>query len=81
MFEPKQIIEGKIFIHYRRHEMLAIFSQYELPGCYFEYLINTQNFTGHFVEVVADPQIISVSFIFRSMAKIKSLPSTIRLNR
>lgn len=55
MFEPKQIIGGKIFIHYRRDEMLAIFSQYELPGCYFECLINTQNFTGHFVEVVAEP--------------------------
>jgi hypothetical protein len=55
MFEPKQIIEGKIFIHYRRDEMLAIFSQYELPGCYFECLINAQNFTGHFVEVVAEP--------------------------
>lgn len=78
MFEPKQIIEGKIFIHHRRDEMLAIFNQYELPGCYFECFINAQNFIGHFVEVVAEPA-DHVRVI--CMASIKSLPSTIRLNR
>jgi len=32
MFEPKQIIEGKIFFHYRRDEMLAILTSMNYPA-------------------------------------------------
>ena len=32
MFEPKQIIGGKIFIHYRRDEMLAILANMNYPA-------------------------------------------------
>ncbi len=31
MFEVKQVIEGKIFIHHRRDEMLSVFHQHEVP--------------------------------------------------
>ena len=54
MFEPKQIIEGKIFIHHRRDEPL-LYSRISLPACYFECFINAQNFSGHFIEVHAKP--------------------------
>jgi len=55
MFEVKQVIEGKIFIHHRCDEMLTVFHRYELPAQYFECFINAQNFTGHFVEIHAQP--------------------------
>ena len=55
MFEVKQVIEGKIFIHHRRDEMLTVFHQHEVPAQYFECFINAQNFTGHFVEVHVQP--------------------------
>ncbi len=32
MFEPKQMIEGKIFIHHRRDEMLAILTNMNYPA-------------------------------------------------
>lgn len=53
MFESQQVIEGEIFIHYRRQEMLSIFNRHELPAVYFECFIETQNFYGHFVDVHA----------------------------
>jgi len=55
MFEVKQVIEGKIFIHHRRDEMLTVFHRHEVPAQYFECFINAQNFTGHFVEVHVQP--------------------------
>ncbi|WP_165541276.1 hypothetical protein [Acinetobacter sp. ANC 4862] len=55
MFEPKQVIEGKIFIHQRRDELLHVASKRYLPGCYFECFIGAKNFTGHFVEVHCQP--------------------------
>lgn len=55
MFEVKQVIEGKIFIHHRRDEMLTVFHRHEVPAQYFECFINAQNFTGHFVEIHAQP--------------------------
>ncbi|QXX86768.1 hypothetical protein J7649_01460 [Acinetobacter lwoffii] len=55
MFAAKLVIEGKIFIHHQRDEMLTVFHRYELPGQYFECFINAQNFTGHFVEVHVQP--------------------------
>lgn len=55
MFEPKQIIEGEIFVHHQRDEMLMIHSRYELPALYFECFIHGQNFHGHFVDVIAEP--------------------------
>lgn len=55
MFEVKQVIEGKIFIHHQRDEMLTVFHRYELPRQYFECFINAQNFTGHFVNVHCQP--------------------------
>ena len=54
MFESKQLIEGKIFIHQRRDEPLP-YSRYSFPACYFECFINAQNFAGHFIEVHAEP--------------------------
>lgn len=54
MSEPKQVIEGKIFIHQRRDEPLQ-YSRSSLPACYFECFIHAQNFTGHFLEVHAEP--------------------------
>lgn len=32
MFEPKQMIEGKIFIHHWRDEMLAILANINYPA-------------------------------------------------
>ena len=32
MFEPKQMIEGKIFIHHQRDEMLAILTSMNYPA-------------------------------------------------
>lgn len=55
MFEVKQVIEGKIFIHHRRDEMLTVFHRHEVPAQYFECFINAQNFTEHFVEIHAQP--------------------------
>ena len=55
MFQPKQVIEGKIFIHQRRDELLHVASKRYLPGCYFECFIGAKNFTGHFVEVHCQP--------------------------
>ena len=36
MFEVKQMIEGKIFIHHRRDEMLTLFHRHEVLGQYFK---------------------------------------------
>ncbi|MCO8072247.1 hypothetical protein NI470_01435 [Acinetobacter lwoffii] len=55
MFAAKQVIEGKIFIHHRRDKMLTVFHRHEVPAQYFECFINAQNFTGHFVEIHAQP--------------------------
>lgn len=55
MCAVKLVSEGKIFIHHQRDEMLTVFHRYELPGQYFECFINAQNFTGHFVEIHAQP--------------------------
>ena len=64
MFEPKQLIEGKIFIHQSRDELLHVFHTSYMPGCYFESLIGTQNFVGHFVEVHCQPaDLIRVIYI------------------
>ncbi|ATO20111.1 hypothetical protein BS636_10795 [Acinetobacter sp. LoGeW2-3] len=54
MFEPKQLIEGKIFIHQRQNEPL-LYSRFSFPACYFECFIHAQNFSGHFIEVHAEP--------------------------
>lgn len=54
MFEPKQMLEGKIFIHQRWDKPLQ-YSRNSFPACYFECFINAKNFSGHFIEVHAEP--------------------------
>jgi len=73
MFESKQLIEGKIFIHQRRDEPLQ-YSRYSFPACYFECFINAQNFAGHFIEVHTEPADLAGPFILKIMAKIRLLP-------
>lgn len=80
MFEVKQVIEGKIFIHHRRDEMLTVFHRHEVPAQYFEYFINAQNFTGHFVEYMLNQQIKFGWFILKRIAPIKLLLCLIRAN-
>ncbi|WP_407307018.1 hypothetical protein [Acinetobacter sp.] len=55
MFEPKHMIEGKIFIHQRRDELLHIVHTLYRPGCCFECFMGSQNFVGHFIELHCEP--------------------------
>jgi hypothetical protein len=68
MFESKQLIEGKIFIHQRRDEPLP-YSRYSFPACYFECFINAQNFAGHFIEVHAEPADLVQAIYFENNGK------------
>ena len=68
MFESKQLIEGKIFIHQRRDEPLP-YSRYSFPACYFECFINAQNFAGHFIEVHAEPADLVRAIYFENNGK------------
>ncbi len=79
MFEPKQLIEGKIFIHQSRDELLHVFHTSYMPGCYFESLIGTQNFVGHFVEVHCQPADLPLNLILSKWSYLhRVIPNSLK---
>ena len=57
------VLEGKIFVHHRRNEILKIIRGGYEYGCYFECFIGAKNFIGHFMSFIANQVIKSESYM------------------